>query len=63
MRAFGAHHAINYRTHEKWGVVVRDLTGGRGVDHVVDVGGRGTLEKSIEATRPSRRRHNEDRDR
>jgi len=30
---------------------VRDLTGGRGVDHLVEVGGSGTLEQSIEATR------------
>jgi len=51
LRALGADHAINYRTHEKWGAVARELTGGRGVDHVVEVGGSGTLEQSIEATR------------
>jgi NADPH:quinone reductase-like Zn-dependent oxidoreductase len=51
LRALGADHAINYRTHEKWGAVVRELTGGRGVDHVVEVGGSGTLEQSIEAAR------------
>jgi NADPH:quinone reductase-like Zn-dependent oxidoreductase len=34
---------------------VRDLTGGTGVDHVVEVGGAGTLAQSLEAIRTSGR--------
>ncbi len=47
----GADYVINYKTHEDWGRRVRDWTGGRGVDHVVEVGGPGTLAQSIKATR------------
>jgi NADPH:quinone reductase-like Zn-dependent oxidoreductase len=50
-RALGADHTINYRTTEKWGRAVLDFTGGRGADHVVEVGGPGTLPQSIEACR------------
>ena len=51
LRALGADHLINYRTTEKWGSAARTLTGGRGVDHVVDIGGPGTLPQSISACR------------
>lgn len=51
VRALGADHTINYRQHEDWGVRARDWTGGRGVDHVVEVGGPGTLAQSIAAVR------------
>ena len=50
-RALGADHTINYRQHEDWGKLVRDWTGGRGVDHVIEVGGPGTLAQSIAAVR------------
>lgn len=50
-KALGASDGINYRTHPEWQTVVRDLTGGRGVDHVVEVGGPGTLPRSLEAVR------------
>ncbi|PHK95942.1 NAD(P)-dependent alcohol dehydrogenase, partial [Pseudoroseomonas rhizosphaerae] len=50
-RALGAACTINYRAHEDWGRRARDWTGGRGVDHVVEVGGPGTLAQSIAATR------------
>jgi NADPH:quinone reductase-like Zn-dependent oxidoreductase len=50
-RALGAEHSINYREVENWGARVRDLTDGRGVDHVVEVGGPGTLAQSIQAAR------------
>ena len=50
-RALGANDTINYRTHEDWHGSVRELTGGRGVDHVVEVGGPGTLMRSILSTR------------
>jgi len=47
----GADFGVNYREQEDWGRTVRDWTGGRGVDHVVEVGGPGTLAQSIEAVR------------
>ena len=50
-RSLGADHLINYRTHPDWGVLARDWTGGRGVDHVIEVGGPGTLPQSITAVR------------
>ncbi|MCB1748917.1 MAG: NAD(P)-dependent alcohol dehydrogenase, partial [Gammaproteobacteria bacterium] len=49
-RALGADETINYRDVPEWDQAVLDLTGGRGVDHVVEVGGSGTLAKSINAT-------------
>ena len=51
LRAMGADHLINYKTDEAWGATARMLTGGRGVDHVVEIGGAGTLTQSIIATR------------
>jgi NADPH:quinone reductase-like Zn-dependent oxidoreductase len=50
-RALGAEHTINYRSEPDWGQRVRAWAGGRGVDHVVEVGGPGTLPQSIEAVR------------
>lgn len=49
--ALGAEYLINYSKEPKWGSVARALTGGRGVDHVVDIGGPGTLPQSISACR------------
>lgn len=51
VRALGADHTINYREHRDWGMRARDWTGGRGVDHVIEVGGPGTLAQSIAAVR------------
>lgn len=51
LRALGADHVINYRTHGNWGEMARTLTGGRGVDHVIEVGGPATLEQSMAAAR------------
>ena len=50
-KTLGATDGINYRQHPEWQTVVRDLTAGRGVDHVLEVGGPGTLPRSIEAAR------------
>jgi NADPH:quinone reductase-like Zn-dependent oxidoreductase len=50
-RALGATDVINYRSQPDWDQRVRDLTGGVGVDHVVEVGGAGTLGKSLRAVR------------
>ena len=49
LRAMGADHLINYRQDEAWGETARRLTGGQGVDHVVEIGGAGTLTQSIAA--------------
>lgn len=50
-RSMGADFTVNYREQKDWGRAVRDWTGGRGVDHVIEVGGPGTLAQSIEAVR------------
>jgi NADPH:quinone reductase-like Zn-dependent oxidoreductase len=50
-RALGAHEGINYVTTPDWDKAARALTGGVGVDHVVEVGGAGTLEKSLRSVR------------
>ncbi len=50
-RALGAHETINYIETQDWQRRVLELTGGRGVDHVLEAGGAGTMEKSIEAAR------------
>jgi NADPH:quinone reductase-like Zn-dependent oxidoreductase len=50
-KALGASDGVNYRTHADWGDKVRALTGGRGVDLVVETGGGGTIVQSIAATR------------
>ncbi len=47
----GASQGINYRGAPDWGVKVQELTGGRGVDIVVEVGGAGTLPQSMKAVR------------
>jgi NADPH:quinone reductase-like Zn-dependent oxidoreductase len=47
----GAAQGINYRAVPDWGKKVRELTGGRGVDLVVEVGGAGTLPHSMKAVR------------
>ncbi len=51
LKAMGADHVINYRKNTQWGETARQLTGGRGVDHVIEVGGPSTLEQSMIAAR------------
>jgi len=46
-KSLGADHTINYRTQPKWDKAVRELTGGQGATHVVEVGGAGTLPLSL----------------
>lgn len=50
-RALGADHVVNYRREENWAKSVLEITDRRGVDHVVEVGGAGTLVQSIGAVR------------
>ena len=49
-QSHGAAHGINYSTHPAWHEQVRALTGGRGVDHVIETGGPGTLDQSMLST-------------
>ncbi len=51
LRELGADHTINYKTTPAWGAKVQELTNGEGVDHVIEVGGPGTLPESIDAVR------------
>lgn len=51
LQAMGADHLINYKTVPNWGAEAMKLTGGRGVDHIVEIGGAGTLPESITAAR------------
>lgn len=50
VRGLGADATLNYRETPEWGRPVRALAGG-GVDHVVEVGGQGTLPQSLRAVR------------
>jgi NADPH:quinone reductase-like Zn-dependent oxidoreductase len=49
-KSMGAWETINYKTTPDWEERVRKLTGA-GVDHIVEVGGSGTLMKSLRAVR------------
>ena len=51
VREMGADETINYREVPDWGARAKELTGGVGVDHVVEVGGAGTLQQSLQSVR------------
>ncbi len=51
LKALGADEVINYKENPDWGMKTLELTGGRGVDTVVEIGGAGTLDQSMMATR------------
>nr|UXE45718.1 alcohol dehydrogenase [uncultured bacterium] len=50
-RALGADEGINYQSVPEWAKQVRELTGKRGADHVLEVGGVGTFNESVRAVR------------
>lgn len=50
-RDLGADETINYKTNPDWERRVLELTGKNGVDHVIELGGAGTLQKSLETVR------------
>ena len=50
-RDLGAWRTVNYRDTPDWDAAVLDLTDGFGVDRVVELGGGGTLQRSLEAVR------------
>lgn len=52
LRRLGADHVINYNATPTWGEHARALTGGYGVDCVVEVGGTGTFPQTMKAIRP-----------
>jgi len=51
LKALGASEVINYRTTPEWGKIVREMTNGVGVDHIIETGGKGTWPQSIIAAR------------
>jgi NADPH:quinone reductase-like Zn-dependent oxidoreductase len=50
-KALGAFAGVNYRRQLDWAEAVLDLTGGRGVDHVIEVGGPESFAQSLRAVR------------
>ncbi len=50
-RGLGADETINYKSTPDWEEAARKLTGGAGVDHVIEVGGADTLPRSLKAVR------------
>lgn len=50
-KELGASEGINYRETPDWGARAKALTGGVGVDCVVEVGGAGTFQQSLQAVR------------
>jgi NADPH:quinone reductase-like Zn-dependent oxidoreductase len=51
LKLLGADAVINHKADPDWGRTAKDLTDGRGVDHVIQVGGTDTLAQSIAACR------------
>ncbi len=51
LQRLGAYAVVNYKAIPDWGQKVRELTDGRGVDHVIEVGGPATLMQSIASCR------------
>jgi NADPH:quinone reductase-like Zn-dependent oxidoreductase len=50
-KTLGADELINYREREDWDSLVLEVTEKRGVDHVIEVGGPGTLQRSMRAVK------------
>jgi NADPH:quinone reductase-like Zn-dependent oxidoreductase len=51
LKELGVEHVIDVRQSPEWASAVKNLTGGKGVERVVEVGGPGTLQQSIQAVR------------
>jgi len=47
----GADFTINYKEQEDWDSAVKEITAKRGVDHVIEVGGAGTLQRSLSSVK------------
>jgi NADPH:quinone reductase-like Zn-dependent oxidoreductase len=52
VRQLGADAAINYRSTPEWAKATRDITGGRGYDLILELGGEKTLPQSLRCIRP-----------
>jgi NADPH:quinone reductase-like Zn-dependent oxidoreductase len=50
-KQLGADFTINYKEREDWDKAVMEITEKRGVDHVVEVGGAGTIQRSANAVK------------
>jgi NADPH:quinone reductase-like Zn-dependent oxidoreductase len=50
-KTLGADHLVNYKTTPGWSGPVREATGGRGADFIMEVGGGGTIQESMKAVR------------
>lgn len=48
----GADEGLNYRTRPEWAGPAREWAGGEGLDHIVEIGGEGSLAQSLRAVRP-----------
>jgi NADPH:quinone reductase-like Zn-dependent oxidoreductase len=51
LKKLGADHIINYKETANWGEKAKELTGGKGVHHVIEVGGAKTMVQSLAAVR------------
>lgn len=51
-RSLGADELVNYRTSPEWQDEVVRMTNGEGAEHILDIGGSATFERSLEAVRP-----------
>jgi NADPH:quinone reductase-like Zn-dependent oxidoreductase len=51
-KALGADVGVNYTTTPEWSKAAREITGARGFDHIVELGGEKTLPQSLRAIRP-----------
>lgn len=51
LRALGVRDGVNYKTNPDWDKAAKELNGGAGLDHIVEVGGAGTIERSLKAVR------------
>ncbi|KAK0311175.1 hypothetical protein LTR01_003169 [Friedmanniomyces endolithicus] len=49
LKQLGADHVINYKEDSNWGETAKKLTGGSGVQHVIEVGGPNTVKQSLKA--------------
>ncbi|CAI6334073.1 unnamed protein product [Periconia digitata] len=53
VKSLGADHVVNYKTHTHWAAEVLRITEGHGVDHIIENGGPGTIEQSLESVASS----------
>ena len=51
-KSLGAIGGVNYKTNPDWEKAVREITGGAGVQHVLEVGGKDTLQKALASVGP-----------